>query len=66
MEARRSLFEDGDQRNDVTDAENSGGSGITRIISRERVALIVRLAGKIWAMCRPSGLGKEWEEAVGY
>ena len=65
-DARRSLFEDADQRNHSTDAANSGGSEITFATSKERVGRILRLAGKRCAMCWPFGLGKDCDDAVGY
>jgi hypothetical protein len=56
-------FEDSDHKNQEIEAANSGGRGITRVISRDRVARMLSLQGRIVAMCAPSGLGRDWAEA---
>jgi hypothetical protein len=62
-EATRIAVDDADQRNQFTDAASSGGRDMTRIISRERVARTLSLAGRIVAMYSPLGLGRDCEDA---
>jgi hypothetical protein len=52
-----------DHRNHNIDVANSGGSKMTRVVSRDRVVLILSFEGRIVAMYAPSGLGRDWEDA---
>lgn len=58
-EARSIRVEDADHRNHEIDDASSGGRDITRVTSKERVARILSLEGRIVAMCVPSGLGRD-------
>ena len=62
-EARSSRFDDGDQRNQAIEEDNSGGRETTRLISRERVSRMLSLDGRIVATYAPSGLGRDCEDA---
>jgi len=63
-EDMRMRWEDGDQRKLVMEVEKAAGRGMTRAVWRERVVRIVSLEGRIVAMKVPSGLDREWAEAV--
>ena len=63
-DAARILSEDSDQRNQFTNAANSGGSDITRTVSRERVVRILSFDGKRVAINSPLGLGRECKDAI--
>ncbi len=56
-------LEDSDHKNQETEAASSGGSDITRVISRDRVARMLSLEGRRVAMWAPSGLGRDWVDA---
>jgi glutamine cyclotransferase len=59
-----SMFsDDGDQMNQIIDAEKVSGSAVARLISRERVVRIMSLEGRMVAMDAPSGLGRECSDA---
>ena len=49
-EAMSIFCDDADHRNHLTEAANSGGRDITRMISRDRVSLMLSLEGKMVAM----------------
>lgn len=59
VEATRIRFEDSDHKNHEIDVASSGGRDITRIISRERVARMLSLEGRIVAIYSPFGLGRD-------
>jgi hypothetical protein len=63
-EERRMRWEDGDQRKFVVEVEKLDGRGMMRVVWRERVARMVSFEGRMVAMKVPSGLGREWAEAV--
>lgn len=59
-EAISMRLEEGDHRNDVTDAAvSSDGSDMARVISRERVSRILSFDGRIVAIYSPLGLGRD-------
>jgi hypothetical protein len=62
-ELRRRRWEEGDQRKLVIWAVSSGGRGMTRVVSRERVVRRVSLEGRRVAMNAPSGLGRDCVDA---
>lgn len=57
-------WDEEDQRKLDIEAEKAAGSGMTRVVWRERVVRMVSLEGRTVAMCVPSGLGTEWTEAA--
>lgn len=59
VEAIKTRFDDSDHRNQCTDAATSGGSDMTREISKVRVFRILSLDGRIVAMEAPFGLGRD-------
>jgi hypothetical protein len=63
VEATSSRFEDVDHTNHEIEEDSSGGSDITRIISRDRVSRTLSLEGRIDAMSAPSGLGRDCADA---
>jgi hypothetical protein len=54
---RSTLLDDSDHNSDCV--ENDAGKGMTRVVSRDRVARRVSFEGRIVAMYAPSGLGME-------
>jgi hypothetical protein len=52
-------FEDSDHKNQEVEDASSGGRDITRVISRDRVARMLSLEGRMVAINAPSGLGSD-------
>jgi hypothetical protein len=52
-------FEDSDHKNQEIEDASSGGRDITRVISRDRVARMLSLEGRMVAINAPSGLGSD-------
>lgn len=57
-------FEDSDHKNHEIEATSSEGRDITRVISRDRVVRMLSLEGRTVAMFAPSGLGRDWADAI--
>jgi len=62
-EPRSMRVDDSDHTNQDIEDASSGGSVITRVISRDRVARMLSFEGRIVAMYAPSGLGRDCVDA---